>query len=234
LATPGFLRVANVLRRQFGLLVGALLRRQHVVRSNPDAGWQQVSRTCRASRPPFCAINDDHGLTFTYNGVNWSAGGQVGSSHDEFSRPISCAAPNHCLLTVGELGDVATYDGGAWSAPEEILHARGWLRSIDCATQTYCVAIDNWENVLSYNGAGWSGLTPLPPSDADHVAYGSTQVSCASPTLCLAVSNRSGGVYTYNGSDWSRQNLNGSQAMASLRSTSCASTSFCMLAVVTL
>jgi hypothetical protein len=49
--------------------------------------------------------------------------------------------------------------GGTWSAPSDI-DGIGVLNLVSCPSATFCAAIDNAGNALTYNGSSWTA-----PSD---------------------------------------------------------------------
>jgi len=126
--------------------------------------------------------------------------------------------PNHCLLTVGELGDVATYDGGAWSAPEEILHARG-LAAVDRLRHPDVLRRDRQlgertqlQRCRLVRAHASTAIRRRPRG-----IWIDASLVCLADPLSGRVQPQRRCLYVQR-SDWSRQNLNGSQAMASLRS----------------
>jgi hypothetical protein len=92
------------------------------------------------------------------------------------------------------------------------------LDSVSCASTRFCVAIDGYYEVLTYNGTSWSSPSKIDP-DGDVLS-----VSCPSATFCVAVDD-DGYAVTYNGSTWSAPSqIDGEFNLASV---SCASATFC-------
>ena|SRR5487761_1306374 len=53
---------------------------------------------------------------------------------------------------------------------------------IDCASPTFCVAVDAGGNAVTYDGSGWS-----PPAPIDLDGGGLNGVSCPTVSFCMAV-----------------------------------------------
>ena len=81
-------------------------------------------------------------------------------------------------------GDALTYDGRAWSSPQEIAVGNG--TSVSCPTVRFCAAVGSIDNVVTYGGRAWSS-----PHHADFVGEvgGLTSVSCPTASFCEVVSN---------------------------------------------
>ncbi len=100
----------------------------------------------------------------------------------------------------------------SWSAPVAIDGA-DTLTSVSCPSASFCVAVDDSGNALTFNGSSWSAPTSIDM----HVLY---SVSCTSASFCAAV-DLGGNALTFNGSSWSAPtNINGHY----LVSVSCTST----------
>ena len=119
----------------------------------------------------FCMATDYLGNALTYNGTSWgfSPPGQIDSNGDRVTS-ISCASSSFCVAGVDAassspfLGDVITYQDGAWGAPVNIDPSQpgfpGNISSVSCApqvssasgspTSTFCVAGGNNGNFFIY------------------------------------------------------------------------------------
>ena len=108
---------------------------------------------------------------------------------------------------------------GGWSeVPVDLpLHPQ----SVSCPSTSFCVAVDNDGNAVTYNGSSWGAPTGI---DSD---VSLTSVSCPSTSFCLALA-RDGNVVTYNGSSWSASASTSYVGEGGLSSVSCASASFCV------
>ena len=101
-----------------------------------------------------------------------------------------------------------------WSAPQDIDSTTGVaIRSVSCATASFCVAVDTAGNALTYNGTHWTAPTSID---------GTTQlnsVSCATTSFCVAVDSDGTALTTTDGgSHWTSNDLDGS---TNLNSVSC-------------
>src|ERR1700723_2122912 len=67
--------------------------------------------------------------------TGWSAPQNVDGSNVLVS--VSCASPSFCVAG-DNAGDVLTYDGSSWSAPDQI--SEGGPLNVSCATATFCAA----------------------------------------------------------------------------------------------
>ena len=107
----------------------------------------------------------------------------------------------------------------AWSAPTDI-DASNFLKSVSCASASFCMAVDLQGNALAWDGNLSFGTHPVFPSQFAFFY----DVSCPSASFCMAV--ESNNAFVWNGTSWST-------AMATpdfydLDSISCPSASFCM------
>ena len=110
-----------------------------------------------------------------------------------------------------------------WSATATVdpLDPREYsMRSVSCPTSTFCAAVDDDGNALTYDGTTWTTPTRV---DAHG---GLLSVSCPTPTFCAAVSF-DGHAVTYNGSTWSAP-ATIDTVTNSLDSVSCPTTTFCV------
>ena len=117
-----------------------------------------------------------------------------------------------------------------WSAPTDI-DGSNTLNSVACPTASFCVAVDNAGNALTWNGTSWSAPRDIDPGhDLD-------SVSCSSSNFCVAVApaGDSGKALTWNGTSWSAPTT-----MTAFETTvtdgwvgpvSCPSRSFCMAGI---
>ena len=89
---------------------------------------------------------------------------------------------------------------GTWSSRQMIDQGAGGfavvLTSVSCPSASFCVAVDNAGNALTYNGSSWSSPSNIDGSSSIN------SVSCPSASFCIAVDN-AGNALTYNGSSWS-------------------------------
>ncbi len=111
----------------------------------------------------------------------------------------------------------------SWSSPVSIDPTGNGITSVSCPVATFCMAVDNDGNALTYNGSGWS--PPLLVASSGVHLY---SVSCASPSFCMAAGS-GGYALSYNGSTWSTPSqVDANSGSFGITSVSCPSASFCM------
>ena len=111
-----------------------------------------------------------------------------------------------------------------WSAPQSIDPIGSGLTSVSCATASFCVAVDNSGNALTWNGSSWS--TPQTIDSKGILGGGLATVSCPTTSFCQAFDGF-GNAVTWNGSSWSTpQSIDPNGG--GLTSVSCATVSFCV------
>jgi len=91
--------------------------------------------------------------------------------------------------------------------------------AISCVSATYCVAVDEEGNAVTYNGNGWSA-----PDSIDQYKT-LVSISCVSETFCVAV-DIDGYAFVYNGTNWSPPDAFGS--IGGVTGVSCDSSKFCL------
>ncbi len=146
--------------------------------------------------------------------ASWSPPMSVDSSS---LLSVSCPSTSFCAA-VDSAGSVLTFNGVAWSAPQDI-DARVPLMSVSCPSASFCAAVDSAGSVLTFNGVAWG--TPKNIDGANTLS----SVSCASALFCVAV-DWAGKAVTFNGAAWSTpENIDGANTLSSV---SCASALFCV------
>jgi RHS repeat-associated protein len=105
-----------------------------------------------------------------------------------------------------------------WGAMTNIDGAIG-LWSVSCASSSFCAAVDDDGNALTYNGSSWSEPDPIDGTVALDA------VSCPTSTYCMAI-DVDGSYLTYDGRSWA--NPVGFDVGDEPTSVSCISSSWCM------
>lgn len=108
-----------------------------------------------------------------------------------------------------------------WSVTEQADPKVGYLNSVSCATDQYCIASDTSGNFTTYSSTTNQFSAPAVADPAE----GITSVSCVSSTFCVAVDG-SGNYLSYNGSQWSSPQL--IDPGNSLVGVSCSSQTLCV------
>jgi hypothetical protein len=169
--------------------------------------------------PTFCITIDGEGNSFAYDGSRWSGNlGAWGAANQ-----ISCVSSTFCMAAEG---GPSVFNGQMWTQPGDI-DSQGQLNSVSCATTTFCIVVDSNGDVLTWNGAGFSGPVSIatePPLTGTN-ASGLTAVSCPTATFCRAVDSL-GRVFGWNGTTWSAGTLIDSGH--ALTSVSCPTVSYCV------
>ena len=146
---------------------------------------------------------------------DWSAPQNVDGTNAFTS--VSCPQPLFCAA-VDLQGNVLTYDGLAWSAPEMI--TEGDLFSVSCPSSTFCVAVGASGAENTWNGSSWSA-----PGSIGSTTYDLLSVSCTSSQFCVAIDDN-GGAFAWNGSTWTGPTP--VDPGVQLDAVSCASSTFCV------
>ena len=107
--------------------------------------------------------------------------------------------------------------GLTWSSPVSI-DPGTVLESVSCASKSFCAAVDDLGEALTYNGTSWTAPAEIEPGSF------LTGVSCPSKLFCLAV-DKAGNALFYNGTSWAAPAP--VDTGHAFRSVSCRSKSFC-------
>ncbi len=167
-------------------------------------GYESVS--CASS--VYCVASDWYsGEVFTWDGTNWAQTATVPTSYGGVSS-ISCPSTSFCNA-VETSGNVVTYNGSSWSAPDSIDPGNA-LYSVSCPTTSFCAAVDE-ADVFTYSATTTPSISAITPdeaplsgavqarimgsgfsttSGATSFGFGAnpaTSVSCGSTTTCTAV-----------------------------------------------
>jgi IPT/TIG domain/Divergent InlB B-repeat domain len=142
-------------------------------------------------------------------------------------RALTALAAMLALLVAGAASPISAVASNGWSAPTMVdpsFLGDDLGSSVSCPSSSFCAAVDNHGDAVTYNGTSWSsiasiaGLQPL------------VDVSCTSSAFCVAVSGESGSgedeALVYNGTSWTPySNIDFPGGLASV---SCASSTFCV------
>jgi hypothetical protein len=142
---------------------------------------------------------------------------------------LSCASATFCM-EVDRLGRAAVFSGAAWGKPQDVdpLDTQFGVGpgAASCFAAQSCAVLDVGFRLQFFDGQSWSqpGLSSPELSD---VGPGPFRLSCTSKSFCVGLNPGSGGVAVYRSGRWSKPvALNGPSY-----SVSCASSSFCMVAI---
>jgi hypothetical protein len=165
-----------------------------LARTQPGTGnavWLTV--TCASTA--FCVAGDNGGNVSVYHGHSWSALVNVAADLDPLSG-ISCVSAKFCLALDSD-GSVSTWNGTGWMTSDPQLMPLNAARGVSCSSARFCMAFTKYGDIYMFNGQGWAG-----PVKTD-LGNDFLDISCTSPTFCLALGAYIGDVSEYNGSAWS-------------------------------
>ena len=156
---------------------------------------------------------------------------------DQVESTSASATASYSYDQIGQLSSAITPDGSAnyldngdgleaaaintpvaWS-PSQLIDGGNKLDSVSCPSSTFCMAVDNRGDAVTWNGQIWSS----PVSLASSITLNS--VSCPTTSFCAAVDS-TGDAFTWNGSSWTEKS--GADGTHNLKAVSCPSTSLCI------
>ncbi len=187
-------------------------------------GVALVSISCTS--PTFCMAVDNYNseygsLTYVWNGKTWGSGGIPGIYLDS----VSCSSATFCMV-LGNLNTgvfASIWKGGtSWTSQTAVDSAAAYAQ-LSCVSSTFCAAIDQNGDAMTFNGTSWSSPDPI---DAG-VVQPLSAVSCSAATFCTALDGF-GQAFTFNGEGWSGPV--GVENSAGVTAVSCTSASFCAAA----
>jgi len=200
---------------------------------DPDGAGGLISMSCLSAS--FCTAVDGSGDALTWDGTTWTST-EIDVTGDG-TEAVSCASAAFCMA-VDWNGNTLEWDGSSWTQPAlscpdttpsnagtctfdgTFTDARaGVVASASCPTRTFCAAVDDNGNALTWNGRQWSAPVLLDP-----IAGVFTSVSCASAKFCAAVDGN-GYAFEWNGQSWSHSEFSATSptdpSPGGLQSVSC-------------
>jgi hypothetical protein len=134
-----------------------------------------------------------------YSAGSWTPPAPTQNPGDEVGlTAVSCVLGGLCIA--GDLGgNTTTWNGGSWSAPQNVDPGGGGITGLSCASATFCVAVDKDGRALIYSEA----MTASAVSPGQ-VAVGTTSVpvvitgNAFTPGSPVSVTDSSPGV-TFSG-----------------------------------
>ena len=118
----------------------------------------------------------------------------------------------------------------AWSPVRVVLpdipsQFKTQITSMSCTGPNFCVAADQDERVIQWNGKRWS------PSLALSGGVESVTASCLSKRFCLALASSSGSAWTWNGRSWRSTEVSNLTSLYGSPFVDCLSASDCIAAM---
>lgn len=131
---------------------------------------------------------------YVFNGSNWVTYKNVDASGLAY---ISCISSTFCMATDAN-SEILEFNGSNWSQPQSIFGSPGVLPgAVSCVNTTFCMASSGGYFSI-YNGSTWS--------TAFSSNTGSAALDCTQTNFCIAF-DLSGNAYTWDGSQWSSQQV---------------------------
>jgi RHS repeat-associated protein len=152
------------------------------------------------------AVSGAASATYAYNGI-----GQMASA------TVSAGTATYLYNSSGLEAATTSPTPAAWGTPALVDSGKS-ITAVRCVSSSFCRAIDNGGNLLTWNGSAWANSGSI---DSTRALSG---ISCPTTSFCAAVDG-SGYVTTWNGSSWSAATH--SDTKGALTGVSCASSTFC-------
>jgi hypothetical protein len=111
--------------------------------------------SCASQAQCLAVANGQGGNAYfsAYSAGSWTPPAPTQTPSDEVGlTAVSCVLGGLCIA--GDLGgNTTTWNGGPWSAPQNVDPGGGGITGISCASATFCVAVDNDGRALIYSTA---------------------------------------------------------------------------------
>jgi hypothetical protein len=154
-----------------------------------------------------------------FDGTTWGRDAVVDDgTADKPVQNVSCASTTFCVV-VSATGNIATFDGQAWT--RQASPGQSLLHSVSCPTATFCMAVDLTGHAILWDGSSWSPTQSMPGSAALTFS-----VSCPTANRCL-VARSDGSVSVWQSGSWSAPQPVLPDGTVAGADVSCASTAFC-------
>jgi len=144
---------------------------------------------------------------------------------------VSPGAPGQAAATTS--GPITTHGNVTinWSSPT-IIDPSTALQDGVCTSATFCMAVDDLNRSVAWNGTSWSTPQAIDPTVSIN-QRGIFSVACASSAMCMAAGTggTSAYVYQWNGSSWSTATTldsNVAGLTSRVGNISCPTVAFCM------
>jgi len=183
----------------------------------------QVTYSASCPSATFCVVADGNGdVTLRRNG-RWLPGQPVkaGGSFDS----VSCSTSTHCVAIAGGGANAVTFNGRTWS-PAVTMGPEATYK-ISCPSNGFCAAVGasgkpgGSNTIALLRGRTWSSHQVSSTGARDDRLM---DVSCATPTFCVAV-NLDGQRLIFNGVSWTSIKSAGPKGLISI---ACVTPAFCL------
>ena len=145
-----------------------------------------------------------------------------GTATPRATAEVSGALPTRSSPTTTCRATTPGASGSLRFTRPQLVTRRSALVAVSCASDTFCIALDDAGHAYRFDGARWTGptilagLTPGP---------GTVSVSCASADLCVAAPTGSNAVATWNGQAWPAPTVLG--GASGIEAVGCAPSGYC-------
>ena len=128
-----------------------------------------------------CGATDGAGNVYGYSG-SWGA--YISNPIIGHAAYISCPTSSDCVAVGG--GYESNFNGSTWSNPNTGVNIDGsnYLEAVSCASVSFCVAVDDVGNALTYSGE----VSNFVSGGVGSYASPATSVSCSAYNYCPVVS----------------------------------------------
>jgi hypothetical protein len=140
------------------------------------------ARSVSCPSATFCMAVDGLGGYVTFNGSTWSSASTIASppcSPGDCALLVTCSSSSFCLAGSYTGGPALTWNGSTWMAVADLAAYRMY-RAV-CPADGSCLLLNLDRDTTTLSGSTWSPLTAPDPN------YLTNDVSCATPTFCVAV-----------------------------------------------
>ena len=157
--------------------------------------------TLSCASPTSCQAFDSFGRAFRFTGNGWSGPVQVFRGLSAQTN-VGCPAASFCMA-VTWYGSWSRWNGSSWTAPATIpgTTPSDYGVVLDCPTTSMCLALDQVGHSYRWAAGRWSAV----PASTTHAESRALQVSCASASVCYALTGNPAGLATFAGQGWTDQ-----------------------------
>ncbi|WP_374971047.1 fibronectin type III domain-containing protein [Terrabacter sp. BE26] len=159
-------------------------------RTKLSAGIGRVASVSCPRDAGVCFAIDDRGRFYRWSSTaHWVLVATTVQTTGGVNR-VGCLTTTSCFF-VDENGWLVAWNGSTWTRSSKLFTQSA---IVECSGSSFCIAVDGSNRAYRVWAKGFWGALKAMPLNA-------TDVSCASPTLCLSADTQ-GRVSRFNGSSW--------------------------------